>query len=533
MTSSHPNHWQQIPQDAYRDEAHFGDRVVRCFKDRTPNAYALFAAACEAQPDAEALVCGDARLTYAQAAASADRIAANLAKCGLAPGMRIALLLGNRIEFVTALLGILRLGGIAVPLGTRLQKPELEYILNNVGAAALIHEASLAERLPDQAALPALKHRFSVGGETDAYKPFALLEQSAPSAAPHAPREEDAAVILYTSGTTGHPKGAMLSHLNIVHSTQHFQRCMALDVRDRSLLAVPGSHVTGLIAVIMTMWQAGGATVIMPEFKARDFAPLAARERVSYSILVPAMYNLCLMQPDFDSYDLSAWRIGGYGGAPMPEATIDALAAKLPNLQLMNAYGATETCSPTTIMPAQFTRSHGDSVGLPVPCGDILVVDADGREVAAGETGEIWIRGPMVVQGYWENEKATRDSFTAGYWHSGDVGSIDKDGFLRIFDRLKDMINRGGYKVFSVEVENVLMSHPAIAEAAVVGEPCPVLGERVKAIVSLRDAAVSAQNISEFCAQRLSDYKVPEKIILLQTPLPRNANGKILKRELR
>jgi O-succinylbenzoic acid--CoA ligase len=167
-----------------------------------------------------------------------------------------------------------------------------------------------------------------------------------------------------------------------------------------------------------------------------------------------------------------------------------------------------------------------------VPCGEIIVVDADGRELPPGESGELWIRGPMVVPGYWDNPEATRQSFTDGYWRSGDLGSVDRNGFVRVFDRLKDMINRGGYKVYSVEVENVLSHHPAVLESAVVGKPCPVLGERVHAFVTLKQLA-SADELKRYCAERLADYKVPETFTLLDRPLPRNANGKLLKRELR
>jgi long-chain acyl-CoA synthetase len=234
------------------------------------------------------------------------------------------------------------------------------------------------------------------------------------------------------------------------------------------------------------------------------------------------MYKLCLLDEHFDRYDLSAWRVGGYGGAPMPAATIAELARKCPGLGLMNAYGATETTSPATIMPATMTARHPDSVGLTVPCGEIVVV----------ESGELWIRGPMVVPGYWGNPQATAQSFTDGYWRSGDVGSKDGDGFVRVFDRLKDMINRGGYKVFSVEVENVLSHHPAVLESAIVGKPCPVLGERVHAFVSLR-SSTGADELKRFCAERLADYKVPETFTLMAEPLPRNANGKLLKRTLR
>jgi O-succinylbenzoic acid--CoA ligase len=198
------------------------------------------------------------------------------------------------------------------------------------------------------------------------------------------------------------------------------------------------------------------------------------------------MYQLCLLDPQFERYDLSAWRVGCYGGAPMPAAIIGELTHKCPGLGLMNAYGATETTSPATIMPAQYTATHGDSVGLTVPCGEIRVVDAAGREVAPGEPGELWIRGPMVVPGYWAKPQASAESFIDGYWRSGDVGSKDADGFVRVFDRVKDMINRGGYKVFSVEVENVLSHHPAVLESAIVGRPCPVLGERVHAFITVR-----------------------------------------------
>jgi long-chain acyl-CoA synthetase len=302
-------------------------------------------------------------------------------------------------------------------------------------------------------------------------------------------------------------------------------------------MAVPASHVTGLIAMIATMLRVGGALVVVPAFKAADFLALAARDRITHTILVPAMYNLCLLQPDFERHDLSAWRIGCYGGAPMPAATIEALAAKLPGMTLMNAYGSTETTSPTTLMPAGRQAAHLESIGVPLPCVDLLVVDDDGREVAAGDAGELLIGGPMVVRGYWDNPGATAQSFVGGYWRSGDVGSIDADGYVRIFDRKKDMINRGGYKVWSVEVENVLMAHPGIVEAAVVGMPCPVLGERVHAFVHCQvppaDAAAAAAALRSLCAARLADYKVPETIVFADGPLPRNANGKLIKRELR
>jgi len=270
----------------------------------------------------------------------------------------------------------------------------------------------------------------------------------------------------------------------------------------------------------------------MPEFKAAEYLKLAARERVTYTVMVPAMYNLCLLQTDFDSYDLSAWRIGGYGGAPMPIATIEELAVKIPGLKLINAYGSTETTSPSTLMPGELTAAHIDSVGLPCPGVQITVMDANGRELPRGEIGEIWISGAQVIKGYWNNHEATVESFTGGFWHSGDLGSIDADNFVRVFDRQKDMINRGGLKIYSAEVESVLAGHAGVVESAIIAKPCPVLGERVHAVVVTRDD-VGAETLRAWCAERLSDFKVPETIELTAVPLPRNANGKVMKRQLR
>jgi acyl-CoA synthetase (AMP-forming)/AMP-acid ligase II len=344
--------------------------------------------------------------------------------------------------------------------------------------------------------------------------------------------EEDIAMILYTSGTTGRPKGAMLAHGNVIHSAMIYQACMQLTAADRSIAAVPLAHVTGVVANIMAMTRCAGALIILSEFKAADYLKVAARERATQTVMVPAMYNLCLLQADFAGHDLSAWRIGGYGGAPMPIATIERLAAAIPGLKLINAYGSTETSSPSTIMPGELTASHIDSVGLPCPGAEIIVMDADGHELPRGEIGEIWIRSGSVIKGYWNNPKATAESFTAGFWHSGDLGSIDGENFVRVFDRQKDMINRGGLKIYSAEVESVLSGHPDVVESAIIAKPCPVLGERVHAVIVIRND-VTGEQLRAWCAERLSDYKVPETIELTAQPLPRNANGKVIKRQLR
>lgn len=523
--------WSQYPIPAMRLETRFGDRIVPAFEQRPANVWAMVAEAAARNPDGEALICGRERMTWREVAQTSMQIAAGFKEIGLKPGDRVALLLGNRNEFVLALYGAAYLGLVSVMLSTRQQKPEIAYVLTDCGAKLLIYEDDMADRLPDAVELPGLLHRVSIGPTAGALAFQDLVATEAPPP-PASVNEQDTAMILYTSGTTGKPKGAMLAHCNLIHSAMVYEACLDLTYRDRSIAAVPLAHVTGIAANIMAMARCAGALIIVPDFKASEYLKIASRERVTQTVMVPAMYNLCLLQADFDSYDLSTWRIGGYGGAPMPTATIQKLAQKLPGLKLVNAYGSTETSSPSTIMPPEFTASHSDSVGLPCPGAHIIVVDSNGHELPRGEIGELWIHGGSVIKGYWNNPRATAESFTAGYWHSGDLGSIDEQNFVRVFDRQKDMINRGGLKIYSAEVESVLAGHPAIIESAIVARACPVLGERVHAVVVVR-SDIDSPTLRAWCAERMSDYKVPETIDISTEPLPRNANGKVMKKNLR
>jgi acyl-CoA synthetase (AMP-forming)/AMP-acid ligase II len=524
--------WSQYPIPAMRLETRFGDRVVPAFGERPKSIWAMVSEAASTNPDGEALVCGAKRMTWREVVQQSAGVAAGLRNMGVQKGDRVALLLGNRIEFVLAMFAAAHLGAITVLLSTRQQKPEIAHVLTDCGAMLLIHEATLSDRLPDARDIPDLKVRITVD-DTGGASGFSDLAGHAPLQVPAEVGEEDTAMILYTSGTTGRPKGAMLAHCNVIHSAMIYQACMELTPVDRSIAAVPLAHVTGVIANIMSMVRCAGTLIIVAEFKAADYLKIAARERATQTIMVPAMYNLCLLQADFDSYDLSAWRIGGFGGAPMPIATIEKLAVKIPGLKLINAYGSTETTSPSTIMPPELTADHIDSVGLPCPGAQIAVMDPQGHELPRGEIGEIWIHSGSVIKGYWNNPTATAESFTAGFWHSGDLGSIDDRDFVRVFDRQKDMINRGGLKIYSAEVESVLAGHPGVVESAIIAKPCPVLGERVHAVIVTRDSGVSGEALRAWCAERLSDYKVPETMALTSEPLPRNANGKVMKKLLR
>ena len=535
-------HWQLHAQQVLRREAHFDSRVVVCFASRPAGLATMMHEAAARHPQAEALVDGDQRWTWPQLADTAKRIAQGLQRLGVNPGDRVALLMGNRAEFVLALYGIAQLGAVAVPMSTRDSAKGIGFIINQCGARAVIAQADLARLLPmqtdDGAPIMQVLCTGADGSEvpqTTLSTPWNSLLGSGLISLLHGEAEEAPAIILYTSGTTGQPKGAVITHFNVVHSALHYQTCLGLDAGERAVLAVPGSHVTGIIAIVAAMGAVAGCVIVLREFKAGAFLQLAARERMSYTLMVPAMYALCLREPGLVSLDLSAWRLGGFGGAPMPVSTIEQLAQHCPSVQLFNAYGATETTSPATITPPGLRVL--DAVGVALPCADIRIMDDEGREVSPGENGEVWIGGPMVVPRYWNNPEATALSFCGGYWKSGDIGTLDADGFLRIHDRKKDMINRGGYKVFSVEVENCLMGHPRVLEAATVGVPCSVLGERVHAFVhasagDLSDEAL-AEELKDLCRRDLADYKVPDAISMMPSPLPRNANGKLLKRELR
>ena len=515
---------------ATRTELHYGSRMIRCFVERPNSVHAMLAHAVARRPQGLALICGEERLSYSELDALVGEAAGSLRALGVEKGDRVAMVLGNSIAFVVVLFAAARLGAVSVPLNIRHTLAENSHIIGDCEAKVVVHEFDLADRVPMAGALPSLTHALALRHEAGPM--LAELRVGAPVLTAEAVGEDETATILYTSGTTGRPKGAMLTHLSIAHSVIHYRWTMGLTEDDIGLLAVPMSHVTGLIALVHAMVHCAATLVVMPAFKASDFIDIAARERITYSLIVPAMFNLCLLAPNFDTADLSHWRVSGYGGAIMPEATCERIAEKLPKLKLLNCYGATETTSPAAIMPPEQTVARKEFVGLAVSCGDILVMDPDGVEAPYGQSGEIYIGGAMVVPGYFNNTQATEREFSAEYWKSGDLGIMDERGYLRVIDRIKDVINRGGFKIYASEVENVLLEHPAIVEVAVVAGPCPVLGERVHAFVVLRDA-VEAAELQRHCADLLSDYKVPETFRRLEGALPRNANGKVLKRNLR
>jgi long-chain acyl-CoA synthetase len=359
---------------------------------------------------------------------------------------------------------------------------------------------------------------------------------------------DDDCTIFYTSGTTGEPKGALGTHRNICTNLMSLGYCAARTAarsgeaadpsqpppRNVYLLSVPFFHVTGCHSVLVATLAAGGGLVIMHRWDPERALQLIERERVTTFGGVPAMAWQVLEHPDFGRYDLSSVRSIGYGGAPAAPELVRRLDAMFPGRTPSNGYGLTETSSVTTLNGGLDYRRRPDSVGVPIPVCDVEVFDADGEPLPLGEVGELWIKGPNVVKGYWNKPEATSAAITDGWLHSGDVARLDDEGFVYIVDRAKDMIIRGGENVYCVEVEAALYEHPAVNDAAVIGIPHQVLGEEVGAVVyALPGMDVTEEELRAHVAARLAAFKVPVRVWFRDEPLPRNPAGKILKRDLR
>lgn len=538
------NYWHQLAaKDAiFAPETHFDRSGLICFRSRFENIPAMLEHAVESSYDAEAIVYEDTRLNYGQLQTATENLARGLSQLGVAQGSRFGILMSNRTEFVVSLLAGIRLGAIAVPVNVRLQSAEIQYVVEHSGMQVLLLDYDGYQRFAHSATKTGLKHIIATADVFDEHEASSkqnLLNYAAVADSDHQSLpsvtidEHDPALLMYTSGTTGRPKGAIVTHLGIIHAAKTYAWTKQLGPAERSIMAVPASHITGITANIFNMIGVGGCCIIMNQFKADDFVQTAAAEKITHTVIVPAMYKLCLLRTTLSDFDLSSWRIGGYGGAPMPESTILELAQQLPNLGLFNIYGSTETTGPVVMMPPGHTAGRGDSIGQMLPTSDIKVVDANGTLVSPNESGELIIRGPSVIPGYWNDEQANLENFKDGGWCSGDIVQIDSDGYIRIIDRLKDVINRGGYKVYSIEVENCLDFHPQVIESAVVARPDEVLGEKTHAHVRSASSTLSEAQLREHCAQRLADYKVPDFYTITDQALPRNANGKLLKKDLR
>jgi long-chain acyl-CoA synthetase len=508
------------------------------------------------------LVQGDRRLTFGEHDVLVRQAARALRGHGIARGDRVAIVTANCPEWVLMFWACALVGAIAVPLNAWWKTEELEFGLSDSGARLLVVDAKRLPLVrPALGALDALEHVFVVGDEsvagagTDA-RPFAeLLAAGAHddgSALGADVDEDDVFAILYTSGTTGRPKGATISHRQILANLQNIivlgiAQAMRgtpppearTDVQSASLLVVPLFHVTGCLSTMTVGYATGSKLVLMPPGR---FDPVAAmqvieREKVTAIGGVPTIMWRIIEAPERSQYDLSSVQRASYGGAPAAPELVERIAEAFPNLRktLTTAYGLTETASVATAHGGDDYFAHPGSVGRAAPTVELKIVDDDGVEQPANAPGEIWIKGPTVMaHGYWNRPDANAASFTDGWFHTGDIGKLDDDGFVYIVDRAKDLIIRAGENIACVEIENVLFEHPDVVDAAVVGVADAVLGEEVKAVVQVRaGSSVTPEELRAFCRQHLADFKVPEYVELRSEPLPRNPAGKVLKNLLR
>jgi long-chain acyl-CoA synthetase len=438
-----------------------------------------------------------ASVTYSELWDRARRVAGGLRAAGVEIGDRVALQIGNGLDWALAFWGGHLAGAVVVPLNTRLSEVEAEYVLADCAAKYVVRPG---EPLPD--------------GD-----PVDLPD----------PEHRAVASLFYTSGTTGRPKGAMVTHENFLSSLEGAIRCRELprEPGQSTLISVPLFHVTGCCSQFMTQMSLGGTAVIMPRFAPAEFLAAIPQYGITQLTSVPTIYELALRHPDFPTTDVSSVRTLSYGGAPIAPELVHRLIAAFPNARLGNGFGLSETTALATFLPHEYAEENADAVGFPTPVNDVRLDNPD--------IGQLLIRGPNVVAGYWGDAERTAETFVDGWLHTGDVARID-DGIVRIVDRAKDMINRGGENVYSVEVESALCGHPDVIEVAVVAVPDPVMGEKVGAVV-LPQAGVTADalvpSLIAYAREQLADFKVPQFVRVLDAPLPRNAGGKVLKAPLR
>jgi long-chain acyl-CoA synthetase len=481
----------------------------------------------------------NARPTYQQFALSVGNMASALfVNYGVRKGDRVALMLRNGLEFAISIFAIARLGAITVPLKTGLRGEEIAYQLEDSGATIAIMEPEFLELLVETSSgMRGVKQTFVTGGKppagTTTFSEL-LKDKGSPPVAVEV-EETDPAIILYTSGTTGQPKGALLSHKGIIASAMNVARLYNFSTgQDRMLIVAPLFHIAGLAHALIAAVYAGLPFMIVKKFKPASALKAIEKERITTMTAVPTIYWLMLDAPEFDQRQLSSLRFLSTGGAPVPDDLVRACAAKLPGVEFAPGYGLTEACGMThTTINLDEALGKPGSVGRVVPVMDAKVVDGSGKELPPGEKGEILVKGCQVMKGYWNNAAATQETIIDSWLHTGDIGSIAEDGHTYIFDRIKDVIIRGGENIYCLEIENVLYQNPKVLEVAVVGVPDLVFGEQVKAAIVLKPGEQAGEEeIREFCGQYLAYYKVP-KYFEFREALPRNSAGKVIKSQLK
>ncbi len=477
------------------------------------------------------------RFTFAALNARANRSAHALAALGVGKGDRVALLLMNGVEYVETFFAIAKLGGIVVPLNWRLVADELAFILQDSGAAVLVFDPELREVVAELhrrgAAATAVRTWIQTGDSADVLSfatGYDALQARASETEPAiGASDDDELYIMYTSGTTGLPKGAVHTHRSVLFS--NFTIAMTADVRyrDRYVIVLPLFHVGALTPLTGNVHR-GMTTILMRAFDPRRMFETIERERATTLLAVPAMLNFMLQVPDVERYDCASLRWIMSGAAPVPVTLIEAYAKR--GIEVHQVYGLTESCGPACLISPEDAIAKAGSTGKAFFHTDVRVVDERGHDVAPGGVGEVLVRGAHVMQGYWNRPDATADTIRDGWLHTGDLATIDDEGFVYIADRKKDMIISGGENIYPAEIENVVLSCPRVRDVAVIGQASAKWGESPLAIVVKGDAALTEADVLAHCRGKLARFKQP-KAVRFVDEIPRNPAGKILKRILR
>jgi long-chain acyl-CoA synthetase len=480
-------------------------------------------------PDKTALIFEDKSFTYKQLDQSANRVANGLRGLGIKKGDRIALFVPNIPEFIISYVGILKVGAVAVSVNVMLKSAEVSYILHDCAAKAIITTEFQSEQVLE-ADLPELQHILIAEGKANKGISLAqLMENASPNAHAVEMDRHAPACIVYTSGTTGFPKGATLSHGNVISNMYSQNRCCGMRPDDRLLLYLPLFHCFGQNAILNAALNVCATIVLERRFNLEQVLHAIATHKITMFFGVPTVY-INLLNTVTSGYNLESIRYYFSSAAPMPTEVSQSWQDKY-GKAIHEGYGLTET-SPCACYNHDLKYKFG-SIGTPIENVEMRIINGDDHQVQLGELGEIVIRGPNVMLGYWNRPFETAEVIKNGWLHTGDIGRMDDDGFFYIVDRLKDMVNISGFKVYPTEVENVIYQHPAVAEVAIYGVPDTFKGEIVKANIVLKAGhAITEQQIIEFCYERMAAYKVPCGINFVDS-IPKNQTGKVLKRVLR
>jgi long-chain acyl-CoA synthetase len=480
-------------------------------------------------PDKIALIFEDKSYTYKQLDEQANRVANGLQKLGIKTGERVALFLPNIPEFIFSYLGILKIGAIVVSINVMLKSAEVSYILNDCSAKAIITTEQQSEEL-QVANLPKLQHiLIAEGNPIKGMRLAQLIKNTSPIARAMELERDSAASIVYTSGTTGFPKGATLSHGNIISNMYSQNRCCGMRVDDRLLLCLPLFHCFGQNAILNAGLNVCSTIILQRRFDLQQVLTAIKTHQITMFFGVPTIF-IKLLQTETSHDNFKSIRFYFSAAAPLPVEVADRWQEKF-GFVIHQGYGLTET-SPCASYNHDLKYKPG-SIGTPIENVEMKVVNSDGCQLRPGELGEIIIRGPNVMLGYWNRFLETAQVIKDGWFHTGDIGYMDRDGYFYIVDRLKDTINTSGFKVYPTEVENVFYQHPAIAEVAVYGVPDSIKGEIVAANVVLKAGySITEEQIHQFCYQNMAAYKVPRAIHIVEA-IPKNPTGKVLKRVLR